>query len=186
MQATDLKFPGGFTSAQTIRREVAHEISQLQISAAAGSPVDPHFADFLSDAASKTPGYTAPGVEPKPTEAIVANGATVTVTDSSNAPSVSAAVTVANSAITKIALSAATDAIVQSGTNVVVRNSANTPVAGNHPITVAAGEVTMVKLAATIAPVSTGEVTGVVVTGTGTKLTLTVSGGKITAAVLSE
>lgn len=98
MQATDLKFPGGFTSAQTIRREVAHEISQLEISAAAGSPVSGDLAAFLLDAATKTPGYTAPAPPTPPaTEAVVKNAEVITL-----GGGVKYTFTVAGSKITKI------------------------------------------------------------------------------------
>lgn len=103
MQVTTLKFPGGFTSAQTIRREVAHEISQLEISAAAGSPADPALAAFLLDAAQKTPGYVAPALPA--TQAIVSNGVkvnAVSVTGTGNF----ATFTVVSGVITAIVLSA--------------------------------------------------------------------------------
>jgi hypothetical protein len=76
-------------------------------------------------------------------------------------------------------------AIVVNATNVTVKSSAGTNVTGNHPAVVTGNTLTNIKLAATVAPVTSGLVAGVEVTGTGTKLTLTVSGGKITAAVLS-
>lgn len=71
MQATDLKFPGDYTHGKTIRREVAHVISQLEI-AAANSTVPADFSAFLADAAAKTPGYTGP-VLPA-TQAVISNG----------------------------------------------------------------------------------------------------------------
>lgn len=76
MQVTTLKFPGGFTHAKTIRREVAHTISQLEDADAYGTP-DPSFAAFLLDAAQKTPGYVAP-VLPA-TQTVVSTGQAVTV-----------------------------------------------------------------------------------------------------------
>lgn len=103
MQPTDLKFPGDFTHGKTIRREVAHTISQVQIAVQQGATVDPTFAAFLADAATKTPGYTAPALPA--TQAVVANGAkvnAVSVTGTGNF----ATFTVANGVITAIALSA--------------------------------------------------------------------------------
>lgn len=60
MQASTLKFPGDSPLAETIRREVARVISQLEIAEDAGATIGPEFADFLADAATKCPGYTAP------------------------------------------------------------------------------------------------------------------------------
>lgn len=58
MQVTSLLYPGR-APAQLIRRQVAAEISALEIADASGTP-DPSFAAFLADAASKTPGYAGP------------------------------------------------------------------------------------------------------------------------------
>lgn len=57
MQASTLKFPGDSPLAETIRREVARVISQLEIAEAAGATIGPEFANFLADAATKCPGY---------------------------------------------------------------------------------------------------------------------------------
>lgn len=102
MQASDLKFPGGFTSAQTIRREVAHEISQLEISAAAGSPVDPSLAAFLADAAAKTPGFVPGGDLPATVATVTSGLSTVAATGTGT----KVTFTVANGVLTGIALSA--------------------------------------------------------------------------------
>jgi len=61
MQPTDLKFPGDTPLAQTVRREVARIISQLEI-AAEDSTVPTDFAEFLADAAAQTPGYAGPSL----------------------------------------------------------------------------------------------------------------------------
>lgn len=77
-----------------------------------------------------------------------------------------------------------TQAIVMNDAAMPVQSSTGAAVPGSHVAIVEEGAVT-VKLAASIAPVRTGLVTGVTVTGTGTKLNLTVSNGVITAAALS-
>lgn len=100
MQATTLKNPGDSPLTQTIRKEVARVISQLEDAAVYGTP-DPKFAEFLRDAATKTPGYAAPALPA--TQQLIANaqvvtGVTVTGTGTT------ATFTVAGGKITGIAL----------------------------------------------------------------------------------
>ena len=73
------------------------------------------------------------------------------------------------------------------GGSVTVHNSAGTNVAGTHVAEVSGGNLTDVKLAASIAPVANGlALTGVTPTGTYTDtVTFTVANGVITAIVLS-
>lgn len=75
MQASTLKFPGDSPLAETVRREVAHIISQLEIATAAGATPSAAFASFLADAAQKTPGYTAPTLPA--TQAVLSDGTTL-------------------------------------------------------------------------------------------------------------
>lgn len=181
MQASNLKFPGGFTSAQTIRREVAHEISQLEISAAAGSPVDPSLALFLADAAQKCPGFEALPLPDDQT--VVLDGYTVAVRNSANALiGAAATAVVADNKLKNVKLPATTAAVV-TGSTVAVQNSAGAAV-GTGSVTVSAGGVSNVKLPATVATVTSGLST-VAATGTGTKVTFTVANGVITGIALS-
>lgn len=145
MQPTDLKFPGGFTSAQTIRREVAHEISQLQISAASGSPVDPSLAAFLADAAAKTPGYVPPEAPPLPaTQALVDNTQSVVLRNSANTAAAGAAgVAIVASNVLTVRLPS-TSAVVTSGLSTVAATGTGTKVT----FTVASGVITAITLSA--------------------------------------
>lgn len=59
MQVTTLKNPGDSPLSQTVRKEVARVISQLEDADVTGTP-SPLFAAFLADAAAKTPGYAGP------------------------------------------------------------------------------------------------------------------------------
>lgn len=144
MQATTLKYPGGFTSAQTIRREIAHEISQLEIAVAAGAPAKPELAAFLADAAAKTPGYAGP-VLPA-TQAVVSNGGSVPVKNSAGTVTKTGTATVAANAVTGVALGATT-AIVDNAGAATVRNSAGSKTAA-ATVAVAAGAVTNVNITA--------------------------------------
>lgn len=157
MQAVDLKFPGSYTNAKTIRREVAHVISQLEI-AASVSTVDGDFAAFLQDAAIKTPGYVA-GSLPA-TQVIVSNGGTVNVENSAGALDSPGTAVVAGGVLSGVQL-AATKTIVTTADNITVQNSAGAAVAGSHAATVAAGVLSNVKLAATIAPVANAQAVAV-------------------------
>lgn len=145
MQASNLKFPGGFTSAQTIRREVAHEISQLEISAAAGSPVDPSLAAFLSDAASKTPGYVPPEAPPLPaTQALVSNTQPVVLRNSANTEAAGAnGVAIVAGNVLSVRLPS-TSAVVTSGLSTVTATGTGTKVT----FTVANGVITGIALSA--------------------------------------
>lgn len=77
-----------------------------------------------------------------------------------------------------------TQVVVTNDDTVVVKNSVGTTVPGTHKAEVAAGALTDVKLAATIAPVASGAL-AVAATGTGTTVTLTVTNGAISAVALS-
>lgn len=126
-----------------------------------------------------------PAGTPDPLKATVSNGGNVTVKNSAGTVTKVGVATVAASAITGIAL-AATEAIVSNAGAVVVQNSAGAAVTGTHPATVAAGVVSNVKLAATVAPVVSGvKVNAGTVSGTGNFATITVAAGVITGIVLS-
>lgn len=136
MQPTDLKFPGDFTHGKTIRREVAHTISQVQIAVQQGAPVDSHFADFLADAAAKTPGFVPVG---SPTAAVVSNGGTVNVENSVGNLDSPATAVVAAGVLNGVRLDA-TKTILTSGTKinaVAVTGTGNfaTPTIANGVIT---------------------------------------------------
>lgn len=104
MQAADLKFPGGFTSAQTIRRELAHAISQLEIAKGYGAPDKPELAAFLLDAAQKTPGYVAPTLTA--TQTILSHDESVTVQDPTSGNTMAAKAQVVGGKLTVILLNA--------------------------------------------------------------------------------
>lgn len=140
MQTSDLKFPGGFTSAQTIRREVAHEISQQEIAKAAGAAVSGELAAFLLDAATKTPGYVAPPPALAPTEAVVANGKTAALKDATGASlAVNGTIGV---------LSGQVNGITLPSTIAGVKNAAVFTLNGNtYTFTVAGGKITNIVVA---------------------------------------
>lgn len=143
MQPTDLKFPGDFTHGKTIRREVAHTISQVEIAVQQGADVDPTFAAFLADAATKTPGYTAPALPA--TQAVVANGNSVNVENSAGALDSPATATVAAGVLSGVRL-ATTKTIVTNGVKV---NAASVTGTGNFAtFTVANGVITAIVLSA--------------------------------------
>lgn len=130
MQPTDLKYPGGYTHAKTVRREVAHIISQLQI-AEANSTIEPFFAQFLADAAAKTPGST--------TGAYVANAGTVNVENSAGNLDSPATATVAAGVLTGVKLAATktilTDATKFSGVTITGSGTFFTPTIVNGVMT---------------------------------------------------
>uniref|UniRef100_A0AAU6W0Z5 Uncharacterized protein n=3 Tax=unclassified bacterial viruses TaxID=12333 RepID=A0AAU6W0Z5_9VIRU len=78
----------------------------------------------------------------------------------------------------------ATQVIVSNAQSLPVQNSANTAVPGTHNAFVVDGAFQKVKLAATVAPVTSG-LLSVAATGTGTKVTLTVANGVVSAVTLS-
>lgn len=88
-------------------------------------------------------------------QAVVADGGAIAVTNSAGAAIGSATAVVANNAITRAALPAPIAAVANAGA-VTVQNSAGAAVPGTHPATVAAGVLSNVRLAATIAPVAAG------------------------------
>lgn len=99
MQAADLKNPGIDQLAQTTRMNVAALISNVENETNPSGDV----AAFLSDAATKTPGYTGPALPA--TQAVVSDGVKVdamSVTGTGNFATFS----VANGVITGIVLSA--------------------------------------------------------------------------------
>ena len=133
MQSADLKFPGTFTNAGAIRREVAHAISQLE----QDTNPEAFLAEFLADAATKTPGYTAPTLPA--TEAIVEDGEAVPVVNSAGtAVAGTHSATVTASEVTNIKL-AATIAPVASG---LVADVTVTGTGTKLALTVAGGKIT--------------------------------------------
>lgn len=142
MQVTTLKNPGSSPLAQTIRKEVARVISQLEDADVTGTP-EPLFAAFLSDAASKTPGYAGPTLPT--TSVVVADGATVNVENSAGALDSPATAVVAAGVLTSVKL-AATKTIVTSGTKV---NAVAVSGTGNFAtITVTNGVISAIVLSA--------------------------------------
>jgi hypothetical protein len=183
MQVTTLLNPGQNPLAQTIRREVARIISQLEGADVLGTP-EALFAAFLADAASKTPGYAGP-VLPA-TQVVVSNAGSVPVKNSAGSKTVTGTATVAAGVLTGVGL-AATEAIVSNAQGgIAVTNSAAVAIPGTHTARVAAGLVTRVDLAATVGTVVQGvKQSGWTVTGTGTFFTPTVVAGVCTGGVLS-
>lgn len=103
MQDYDLLNPGIDQVSQTMRKNVAHCISNLEGVVELGATPDTALSLFLADAATKTPGYVEPVA---PTNA-------VTLTDGQKVDAVSvtgtgnfATFTVVDGAITAIVLSA--------------------------------------------------------------------------------
>lgn len=143
MQTTDLAYPGDFTNGKTIRREVAHTISQIEIAVQQGAPVDARFAQFLEDAAAKTPGYVAPTLPA--TQVVVSDGGTVNVENSAGALDSPATATVAGGVLTGVKL-AATKTILTQGQTVSVTDASAAP-SVNATAAVAAGVVTALTLA---------------------------------------
>lgn len=78
----------------------------------------------------------------------------------------------------------ATQTIVSNAQSLPVQNSANAAVPGTHNAFVVDGAFQKVKLAATVAPVTSG-LLPVAATGTGTQVTLTVANGVVSAVTLS-
>lgn len=74
MQDYDLLYPGSNQQAQTVRRNVAQALSNAHNEANPSKEL----ADFLSDAASKAPGYTPPGVDAN--QIVLTDGDVVEVT----------------------------------------------------------------------------------------------------------
>lgn len=182
MQATDLKFPGDCTHGKTIRREVAYEISRVQIAVQQGAPVDARFAGFLADAAFKTPGYV-PVVAS--TQYVVNHGSNVTVKNSAGNDVKVGVATVVGGVLTGVAL-AATEAIVTNGETIRIENATGGVVSTGAPATVAVGAVTKVMLGTQTAVVANGGKVSVgTVTGSGTFGTFTILNNVITGIVLS-
>ena len=176
MQTTDLLYPGDCTHGKTIRREVAAEISTVQIAVQQGAPLDPRFGQFLADAASKCPGGN--------TGAVVINSATVNVENSAGALDSPATAVVAAGVLTSVKL-AATKTIVTHAQSINVENSAG---ALDSPATavVAAGVITGVNLAETKTILTDAlKFSGVTITGSGTFFTPTIVNGVLTGGVLS-
>ena len=182
MQDYDLLNPGIDQVSQTMRKNVAHCISNLQGVVELGATPDADLSLFLADAATKTPGYT-PAALPA-TQVIVATGASLPVKNSSGTVTVNGVATVAANAVTGIALPA-TNAIAAQAGSVTVQNSAGVQDSA-ATLTVAGGVITNAKLSANKTIVTSGaKVNAVSVTGTGNFATITVANGVITAIVLS-
>jgi hypothetical protein len=181
MQVTTLLNPGQNPLAQTIRKEVARVISQLEIADATGTP-ETAFAAFLADAAIKCPGYTNGPIDP--TETVVTNAQTVNVENSAGNLDSPATAVVAAGVLTSVKLGA-TKTIATHGDTINVENSAG---ALDSPATavVAAGVITGVNLGSTKTILTSGtKINAVSVTGSGNFATPTIVNGVITAIVLS-
>lgn len=132
MQDYDLKNPGDNQQAQTLRLNTARALS------VANNEANPSkdLADFLLDAATKAPGYSAPTTPPVPTEATVKNGDKLTVSGEQ------ITLAVANSTLTKAYTLPATAAVVKSGLQTVAATGTGTKVT----LTVAGGKITAITL----------------------------------------
>lgn len=120
------------------------------------------------------------------TSAAVANGATITMTDQSNGPSLPGTATVAANAITNVKLDATTAAIVQHADVVPVQQFDGSAGTSSPTAVVAAGAETAVKLTSIARVVTNGSKHACgTVSGSGTFATFTISGGIITGIVLS-
>lgn len=75
MRDTDLKFPGSFTNAGTIRQAVAHAISELEMD----TNPEPFLAAFLADAATKTPGFVPDGPVVEDKQVVLTDGDVIEV-----------------------------------------------------------------------------------------------------------
>lgn len=186
MQDYNLRNPGFVQNTQKLRKEVAYAISQVQIHP--GAPNGVALANFLSDAATKVPGYTGP-VLPVTTQAVVAHGGTVLVKDADNSPTlVNATYNVVANAVVDVTLSDGATGLAREAQTVSVVSGAtagNTPVTGTHLFKVAAG-VVRCKLDPLIAPLAHNVKVPVgTITGSGTFFTPTVVNGVITGGVLS-
>jgi hypothetical protein len=136
MQVTTLKNPGDSPLAQTVRKEVARVISQLEDADVTGTP-SPLFAAFLADAATLTPGYAGPIAGG--TNAVVANGGTVNVENSAGALDSPATATVAAGVLTGVKLAATktilTNALKFSGVTITGTGTFFTPTIVNGVLT---------------------------------------------------
>lgn len=104
------------------------------------------------------------------TSAVVANGASVNVENSAGNLDSPATAVVTAGAVSGVRL-AATKTIVDNAAAITMQNSAGTAIAGTHPATVAAGVLSNVKLAATIAPIANAAANLVVQNSAGAAIT---------------
>lgn len=185
MQVTTLKNPGDNTLAQTVRREVAYLISQLEIADAGGTP-SPELAAFLAHAASVAPGYTGP-VLPA-TQAVVTNNASTPVKNrAGTAVTGTHTIHVAGSVVTDVTLSPAIAPIANAAANISVLNTGGASVTTVGVAAVAAGVLTYVALPATVSGVINGATlpvknsAGTTVPGTSTA---TIAAGAVTGVNL--
>lgn len=130
MQVTTLLNPGQNPLAQTIRKEVARVISQLEIADVTGTP-EPLFAAFLADAAAKTPGAAL--------GAYVANASTVNVENSAGNLDSAATAVVAAGVLTSVKLASTktilTNAVAVTGVTVTGTGTTATPTIVNGVLT---------------------------------------------------
>jgi hypothetical protein len=135
MQVTTLKDPGINILAQTVRREVARVISNLETSAPSVSAG--LFANFLSHAATVTPGYTGPSLPT--TQVVVANGGTVNVENSAGNLDSPATATVAAGVLSSVKLASTktilTSALKFSGVTITGTGTFFTPTIVNGVLT---------------------------------------------------
>ena len=142
MQADQLLFPGYTGPFERIRRDIAFAISKLESAKGLGAPDKPAFANFLADAAAKTPGYAGP-VLPA-TQVVLSHGQNVPIKNSAGvAVPGSANAVVAGGALSSVNLPA-TVAAVTSGLSTVAATGTGTKVT----FTVANGVITGIALSA--------------------------------------
>lgn len=136
MQVTTLLNPGQNPLAQTIRREVARVISQLEIADATGTP-ETAFAAFLAHAATVTPGYTNGPIDL--TEVVVTNGATLNVENSAGNFDSPGTAVVAGGVLTSVKLGATkailTNALAVTGVTITGTGTTFTPTIVNGVLT---------------------------------------------------
>lgn len=82
MRIETLKNPGTYSGSQSLRAKVARAISFAEVISRGReepAPTAVSLAAFLSDAASKCPGYEAPSPTLPDTQAVVADGMELTI-----------------------------------------------------------------------------------------------------------
>ena len=136
MQVTTLLDAGQNPLAQTIRREIARVITQLELADVTGTP-ETKFAAFLAHAATVTPGYTNGPIDL--TEVVVTNGATLNVENSAGNLDSAGTATVAGGVLTSVKLAATktilTDALAVTGVTVTGTGTTATPTIVNGVLT---------------------------------------------------
>lgn len=182
MQDYRLKNPGQFTNAGSVRKEVAHAISQLELDL---NP-EPFLAAFLLDAAQKTPGYVAPAPELDDTQHIVSNGDALRLVNFPSTIEVGAKAYIAGGVITEVVVPN-THALLPSGQVMPMMDAAGV-LAGQVTLSVAGGLPSTAKADPNTALLRPQVRYGgnFTITGTGNYFTVTVANGVITGMHRTE